>query len=169
MPDDPTPAASRSEWGDVILALGLIAGLVALFLIEVETAAMHELSGPLGLVKGTAMWVALGIEVLSALVVVIGVVATVGSFVAQTVRPTAATFDAIGSLRLQLGRVLTFGLEVTLAADIIQVAFHPTQAELLTAGTVVLLRTLLNLFLEREIRSVEARTGEDAMEPMDEA
>ena len=49
--------------------------------------------------------------------------------------------DAAEDVRLRLGRTLALGLEFTLAA-------------------VTLLRTLLNLFLEREIRAGEARHGE---------
>ena len=61
------------------------------------------------------------------------------------------------SIRLQLGRVLTLGLEFTVAADILRTAVAPTREDILNLAAIVLLRTLLNYFLEQEIRQVEQR------------
>ncbi|MBA3468275.1 MAG: DUF1622 domain-containing protein, partial [Herpetosiphonaceae bacterium] len=69
-------------------------------------------------------------------------------FVAQSSHTTEA-------VRLQLGRVLTLGLEFTLASDILRTAVAPTRQDILNLGAIVLLRTLLNFFLEREIRQAE--------------
>lgn len=54
-------------------------------------------------------------------------------------------------IRLQLGRVLALGLEFTVASDILRTAVAPTRQDILNLGAIVLLRTLLNYFLEREI------------------
>jgi uncharacterized membrane protein len=69
--------------------------------------------------------------------------------------------DATESIRLKLGRVLALGLEFTVASDILRTAVAPTRQDILNLGAIVLLRTLLNYFLEREIRQGEqSRTTE---------
>jgi len=65
------------------------------------------------------------------------------------------------SIRLQLGRVLALGLEFTIASDILRTAVAPTRQDILNLGAIVLLRTLLNYFLEREIREGEERRYSD--------
>ena len=56
--------------------------------------------------------------------------------------------------------MLALGIEFTLASDILRTAVAPTRSDILTLGAVILLRTLLNLFLEREIESGESRRRE---------
>ncbi len=53
--------------------------------------------------------------------------------------------------------MLVLGPEFTVASDILRTAIAPTRADILTLGGIVLLRTLLNIFLEREIQTGEAR------------
>jgi uncharacterized membrane protein len=69
--------------------------------------------------------------------------------------------DATEVIRLQLGRVLALGLEFTVASDILRTAVAPTRQDILNLGAIVLLRTLLNYFLEREIRQGEQRRLRD--------
>ena len=65
--------------------------------------------------------------------------------------------DETEVIRLKLGRVLTLGLEFTVASDILRTAVAPTRQDILNLGAIVLLRTLLNYFLEREIQQGEQR------------
>ncbi|HZU11690.1 MAG TPA: DUF1622 domain-containing protein [Chloroflexota bacterium] len=60
-------------------------------------------------------------------------------------------------IRLSLGRSFALALEFQVGADIISTALHPQERELLVLGGVILLRTLLNFFLERELRQAEKR------------
>ena len=64
-------------------------------------------------------------------------------------------FDATEMIRLQLGQVLALGLEFTVASDILRTAVAPTHQDISNLAAIVLLRTLLNYFLEREIRQGE--------------
>lgn len=66
-------------------------------------------------------------------------------------------FDATELIRLQLGRMLALGLEFSVASDILRTAVAPTRQDILNLGAIVLLRTLLNYFLEREIQQGEQR------------
>ena len=47
---------------------------------------------------------------------------------------------------------MVLGLEFTVASDILHTAVAPTRQDILNLGALVLLRTLLNYFLEREIQ-----------------
>ena len=64
-------------------------------------------------------------------------------------------FNSTEVIRLQLGRVLALGLEFTVASDILRTAVAPTHQDISNLAAIVLLRTLLNYFLEREIRQGE--------------
>ena len=60
-------------------------------------------------------------------------------------------------IRLRLGRSLAIALEFALAADILKTAVAPTWGIIAQLAAIVVLRTALNYFLEREIRDVEER------------
>jgi uncharacterized membrane protein len=61
-------------------------------------------------------------------------------------------------LRLELGKVLGMALEFLLAADIVRTAVAPTWEDIGKLAAIAALRTLLNLFLERELhRSDQVR------------
>jgi uncharacterized membrane protein len=73
-------------------------------------------------------------------------------------------------IRLFLGRYLALGLEFQLGADILGTAVAPTIAEVELLAAIVVIRTVLNYFLskeiERERQEVEStRRGQVAMEP----
>ena len=61
-------------------------------------------------------------------------------------------------VRLRLGRWLSLALEFELAADILRTAITPTWDEIGKLAAIVILRTLLNYFLEREIRTADQAT-----------
>ena len=67
---------------------------------------------------------------------------------------------ATDDIRLRLGRSLTVGLEFALAADILKTAVAPTWNVIAQLGAIVVLRTVLNYFLERELQHVEARRAD---------
>lgn len=69
------------------------------------------------------------------------------------------------ALRHQLGSYLLLGLEFLIAADIIRTITDPTLEEMAILGGIVLIRTVLSYFLDRELAAsypcVE-RTREEA-------
>lgn len=156
--DAPRPA----DWSEVALAFGLIAGLVVLLSIDVSGPGPVEPSeGPFeGTLRTVVGYLASAAEIVAALVIGWGVVQAAVGYVRRTVSRGPAHRDAVEGVRLRLGRTLALGLEFTLAADILGTAVAPTRDDILTLAAVTLLRTLLNLFLEREIRNGEARHGE---------
>lgn len=55
------------------------------------------------------------------------------------------------SIRLTLGRWLALALEFLLAADILMTAVAPTWEEIGQLAAIIVIRTALNFFLQREI------------------
>lgn len=63
-------------------------------------------------------------------------------------------------LRHHLGSYLLLGLEFLVAADIVYTLFHPSLEELAVLGSIVAIRTVLNFFLEREMRNHDCQRQE---------
>ena len=55
------------------------------------------------------------------------------------------------SLRHQLGSYLLLGLEFLISADIIRTVTHPTLIDMAILASIVVIRTLISFFLDREI------------------
>lgn len=64
-------------------------------------------------------------------------------------------------VRLTLGRSLALSLEFLLAADILKTAVAPSWNDIGMLAAIAVLRTALNFFLDREIRSQEQRNTSD--------
>ena len=60
---------------------------------------------------------------------------------------------------------ILLALEFTLAADIIRTAISPTWSQIGQLGAIALIRTVLNLFLERDIEKFEAANPEPVAAP----
>jgi uncharacterized membrane protein len=61
------------------------------------------------------------------------------------------------AIRLSLGRSLALALEFQVGADILGTALDPTLNDILVLAAVVVLRTVLNFFLGRELREADRR------------
>ena len=72
-------------------------------------------------------------------------------------RDSAGMPDLKEAVRLRLGRWLAVALELELGADILRTAVAPTWTEIGQLGAIVVLRTALNFFLQREIDQAEGR------------
>ena len=59
------------------------------------------------------------------------------------------------TIRLALGKSLAVALEFLLAADILRTAVAPTWSDIGKLAAIAALRTLLNYFLERELKHSE--------------
>ena len=88
------------------------------------------------------------VEGIGAAVVGFGVVATAARFVLTLLR---VRDDSNTELRLFLGRYLALGLEFQIGADILSTAVAPTLDEVLLLGAIVVIRTVLNYFLSKEL------------------
>lgn len=106
----------------------------------------------IGAVRAAIEWAALGIEVLGALVIVVGVLRV--AIARGTVRFVLRLEDpaAFESYKHQIGRSLLLGLEFLVAGDVVRtVALDPTLASVAVLGLLVLVRTFLGWTLTVEI------------------
>jgi uncharacterized membrane protein len=71
--------------------------------------------------------------------------------------------STMSEIRITLGRWLALALELALAADILRTVMIPSWDEIGKLGAIVVLRTVLNYFLEREIEQ-EQKKAEYALE-----
>jgi uncharacterized membrane protein len=150
----------RESWLTFLLPLALILGLALLLNLDLgptrDEPELHNALEPwLEVLIGYLAAVA---EMAAAGVIGVGVLKSIWYYLRSLLAPSRAHTEQVQAIRLTLGQALTLGLEFTVASDILRTAVAPSRQEILNLATIVLLRTLLNFFLEREIHQVEARS-----------
>lgn len=150
--------SSQESLINLLLPLALILGLVLLLSLNAGAGGGVAADSPLETwLKAIVGYLAAGTEIAAAIVIGGAVVRSFTDYLRQLFSRSRQQFEATETIRLQLGRVLALGLEFTVASDILRTAVAPTRQDILNLGAIVLLRTLLNYFLEREIRQGEQR------------
>ncbi len=98
-----------------------------------------------------------GISILACAIVVYGAVISFIAIVKTEFCRLKGTYDIIQLrvIRADLGTYLLLGLELLIAADILQTILEPSNQELLILGGIVLLRTVLSYFLNKEIEEID--------------
>lgn len=108
--------------------------------------------------KIVSIYLATAVEFAAALI--IGYAALEGAFFSVVIFIKRDKLQAHKEdVRLHLGRWLALSLEFLLAADILRTAVAPTWTEIGQLGAIVVIRTVLNIFLQRDIDAAEARRG----------
>lgn len=114
-----------------------------------------NVNGLVGVVRDAIDFVVPVIDAIGATVILVGAVLAFGVFVLAQIRVRPATFEA---MRLLLGRHLALGLEFQLASDILSTAVSPSFDELGKLGAIAAIRTILNVFLQRELNQESGRS-----------
>jgi uncharacterized membrane protein len=65
------------------------------------------------------------------------------------------------SMRIRLGQAMVMGLEFQVAADILRTATAPSWNDILLLAALIALRTVLNFFLERELKTLAINRSEE--------
>lgn len=98
-------------------------------------------------------------EAISALIIAVGVVSaavhTLALAIPAITAHPARTLDPRETIRMKLGRWLALALEFQVAADILKTAVAPTWDDIGKVAAIIVLRTMLNFFLAREIADAE--------------
>lgn len=102
------------------------------------------------------------ISVVSVSVVIYGTIIAFASFLLNESKRFVGTYTVhkLRLLRADLGTYLLLGLELLIASDILKTIVEPGVDELMILGGIVLLRTVLSYFLDREIRLLEQEARE---------
>lgn len=98
--------------------------------------------------------VALAIDIIALSVIALAAARSIYFYLSVS-RHHKLSQSTIGQIRLDLGQGLVLGLEFSIGADILRTAIAPTWTSIGQLGAIILLRTLLDYFLERELREIE--------------
>jgi uncharacterized membrane protein len=90
------------------------------------------------------------VEAAGAIVIFVGAAIAFGRFLLVSFRREGMA--PFAPVRLDLGRFLALGLEFQLAADILRTAIAPSFTQLAQLAAIAAIRTVLNFFLDREIK-----------------
>ena len=98
------------------------------------------------------------ISVTSLLIVTYGALIGIISFLKNEIRRFTGGYSitTIRKLRATSGTYLLLGLEFLIASDILKTVLEPTLNELALLGGIVVLRTILSVFLNKEIKELES-------------
>ena len=104
-------------------------------------------------VKQGAILIATGVEALGCVIVAYAVFEATITIAVRIIRRQAMD-EAKDLIRVRLGRWLSVALEFELAADIVRTAITPTWSDIGLLGAIIVIRTTLNFFLQREIAEI---------------
>lgn len=98
------------------------------------------------------------ISIISLLIVTYGALIAFISFLGNELKRFTGQYSPrnIRQLRAELGTYLLLGLEMLIASDILKTVLEPSFDELAILGGIVVLRTILSVFLNREIKELDA-------------
>ncbi len=149
------------HWMHYILPVALIAGLVALLTIIADQPAeqLQPIIPQEAWLTSIVGYIIIAIEAAAAYVIASAVVMAIISYTRHLLDKMAKQVNSTEQIRLRLGHMLNLGLEFAMASDILRLAVSPTTADVIVLFAIVLLRILLNYFLDREIRSSEEFCG----------
>lgn len=161
--NNPNNGYHNEHWMQHLLPIALIAGLVALLtIISAQPSGALQLqpliSEEIWLTKIVG-YLIIGAEAAAAYVISTGVIRAVITYTRHLLDASNQQINSTERVRLRLGHMLNLGLEFAMASDILRLAVSPTTADIVILFAIVLLRILLNYFLEREIRASEEFCG----------
>lgn len=102
-------------------------------------------------------FLAKAISMISLLIVTYGALIAVIAFLCNEFKRFTGGYSTtiIRELRAQFGTYMLLGLEFLIASDILKTVIEPTLNELAILGGIVVLRTVLSIFLNKEIKDLE--------------
>ncbi len=95
------------------------------------------------------------VEILAAIVIAIALLQFLYQYIRNLFQPNIETINQ--SIRIRFGSSLAIALELLLAADILATAIAPTWDDIGKLAAIATLRTALNYFLERELKTSGVR------------
>ncbi len=116
-----------------------------------EKSPLHHLLG-----EGV-LWLeylAAGIDLLSILLILLGAARCVIGIAGAEFRHGARRVATLNRERMELGRYILAGLELLIVSDIIHTALSFALRDLLFLGLLVLIRSAISFFLDRELSDI---------------
>jgi uncharacterized membrane protein len=113
-------------------------------------------------INAAVQWLRLAVEAVGALVIGIGVVLAIYQLIIHFKDEQSTNFNRV---RLTLGKYLALALEFQVGADILSTAIAPSYEQIGKLGAIVVIRTLLNYFLTKELREERRHESNQTDEP----
>lgn len=106
-------------------------------------------------------WVAAGIDLCAILLLLLGALRFIGGVAASELsREGSARVRGTNRQRVELGRYILAGLELLIVSDIIHTSISLALADLVFLGLLVIIRSLISFFLDRELGELRRELGE---------
>lgn len=149
---------SESPIGHYLVPAILIASLVFILRIAATTPIAGEITPIPGehILQTVVGYAVLANELFAALVIAVASIQGLIQYLRTNFRrkPLPHQISDSESIRLHMGHKLSLALEFAVAADILRVAISPTVSSLVVVFTIILLRVLLNYFLEHDSQTI---------------
>ncbi len=100
-------------------------------------------------------WLAIGIDGVGVVVMVIGFVLAMVRFIPTLFHPATTAIGEVQVIRCSLGTYLVFALELMIVSDLIHSVVSRTLEDLYFVGAIVVLRTVIGYFLNKEIEALQ--------------
>lgn len=151
----------NNHWMEYILPLILIIGLTGLLIIMADKPIMgyQPIFPQEAWFTSIVAFLVMGAELATAFVIGAALVRAIISYTRHLFDPINRQINYTERIRLRLGHMLNLGLEFAIGSDILRLAVAPSSQDILILFAKVLLRILLNYFLDREIRASEDLSG----------
>ncbi|CTQ33555.1 DUF1622 domain-containing protein [Jannaschia rubra] len=118
-----------------------------------EGSVLHEELG--WLVHGLE-YLVVAIDIVGCLILLLGAARFVIGFLrAEVAREAKARVRGVNAERVELGRYILAGLELLIVSDIVHTALSLAMADLVFLGLLVIIRSLISFFLDRELEQVK--------------
>lgn len=104
-------------------------------------------------------WLSSAIELLAILVMLIGAARFAIAFLPGEFVRDGSRVERMNLARIDLGRYILTGLEVFIVSDIIHTALSLKLGDLLFLGVLVVIRSVISFFLEREIAALSTEVA----------
>jgi len=108
------------------------------------------------LAKNITLTISRGVEILAAIIIGIAVMKTLYSYFIPLFRKSRAAITN-EEIRVQFGSSVAVSLELLLGADVLATAVAPSWNDIGKLAAIAVIRTLLNYFLERELRHMHIK------------
>jgi uncharacterized membrane protein len=123
--------------------------------LEATGSALHE---EFGWLVGILDWISAIIELAAIALLVIGATRFILGVAAAELRRVDRV-QRTNRERIELGRYILAGLELFIVADIIRTALSLAFADLLFLGVLVVIRSIISYFLDRELGELKKELG----------
>lgn len=106
-------------------------------------------------------YLVVAIDIAGCVILLIGSARFVWGFLrAELSRDAKARVRGVNMERVELGRYILAGLELLIVSDIIHTALSLAMADLIFLGLLVVIRSLISYFLDRELEQVKKELAE---------